>query len=412
MLQIVSWLCRRWYAAVVVISAVLALITLISFPLEHHGALSALLFEIGYAGENNVGAWWSGMLLLLSAVLALDGYFCEEKAPAERRGWLALGGVLLILSFDEIASVHEAIGLRHIVPFGLAGLAATSYALIQLYRGGVSMRHLGIIIAAFALFGSVGLQEKIQHLLVWTNEWVYGARALLEEGIEIIGMLMLIAVTRSNTSQLLAKDPLDAFAAIDRYRAPLLAAAFVLVPVMTAATYVLPYPGGPADWLAAAVYLLCALLVVRRMLLNADAPVPGLVALLLFYLIASAGSNAVDLDWDPAVLGTRIGLRGVFLALLLFASVPILRVNGRRAGALPILAGALALLAAAAEWPESQVLWCLVPGFLAVAFFAAESKVPATVLVETIAPGAGSSLQDFASTPVAPSRVRGGTGAK
>jgi succinate-acetate transporter protein len=395
MLQTVSLLQRRWFAAIVVVSAILALITLISFPMERHGAWSTLLFELGYAGENNVGAWWSGMLLLLSAVLAVDGYLCAEKAPAERRGWLALSAVLLMLSFDEIASVHEAIGLRHIVPFGLAGLAVTSYALIELHRGGVSMKRLAIIVAAFALFGTVGLQEKIQHLLVWRNEWVYGARALLEEGIEIIGMLMLLGVTRSNTARMLAADRPDAFAAIARFRAPLLGTAFVLAPVMTAATYVLPYPGGPADWLAGSLYLLCALLVVRRFALSGSAPTAALVVLLLFYLVASAGSNAVDLEWDPAVLGTRVGVRGVYLALLLFASAPILRANGRHVGAWPILGGALALLAAA-EWPESQLIWCLAPALLAVAFFASESKVVAVATtgaradtVDALAAGAG-----------------------
>jgi hypothetical protein len=397
MLQIFSLVARRWYAAVLVVSGILALITLVSFPLEHRGALSTLLFELGYAGENNVGAWWSGMLLLLGAVLATDGWLCEEKPRAQRRGWLALGGVLLILSFDEIASVHEAIGLSRIVPFGLVGLAATSYALIELYRGGLAKKHIAIIIGAFALFGTVGVQEEIQHLLVWTNEWVYGARALLEEGIEIIGMLMLLAVARANTARMLAADRPDAFAAVARFRTPLLITAFVLAPVMTAATYVLPYPGGPADWLAATLYMLCMLLVVRRTWLNAAhgaaptaghggaAATPAPIVLMLFYLIASAGSNAVDLDWDPAVLGHRIGIRAVFLALLLFASVPILRANGRRAGAWSILGGALALLGAA-QWPESQLIWCLAPTFLAAAFFAVESKVVAPMPAKAMEP--------------------------
>ncbi|HEU4620386.1 MAG TPA: hypothetical protein VFV10_20295, partial [Gammaproteobacteria bacterium] len=389
MLRMFSVLCRRWYGAVLAVSVLLALVTLISFPLEHHRILSRLLFELGYAGENNVGAWWSGMLLLLSAVFALDGWLCEEKRPAQRRGWLALAGVLLVLSFDEVASVHEAIGLRHIVPFGLAGLAAAAYALIELYKGGLWKKSLAIIAGAFALFGTVGVQEDIQHLLVWNNEWVYGARALIEEGTEVIGMLMLVAVTRSNTSSLLAAALPNAFGAIDRFRRPLLGAAFVLAPVMTAATYVLPYPGGPADWLAATLYLLCALLVARRMLLNGGASgaavTPALVALLVFYLIASAGSNAVDLDWDPAVFGHRIGIRGVFLALLLFASALILRVNGRRAGAWPVLGAVLCLLGAE-RWPESQVLWCLVPTVLPAAFFGAESKIGAFAPAQEAAP--------------------------
>jgi hypothetical protein len=323
-------------------------------------------------------------------MLALDGFMREDLHPSERRGWLALSAVLLVLSFDEIASVHEAIGLSRIVPFGLAGLAATTYALVQLYRGGVSGRRLGIIIAAFALFGTVAVQEKIQHLLVWQNQWIYGARALLEEGVEIVGMLLLVGVTRANTAALLAAEPSDAFAAVRRFRVPVLVAAFVLAPVMTAATFVLPYPGGPADWLAASVYLLCALLVVRRILLSRSST-PALVALLLFYLIASAGSNAVDLDWDPVVLDTRVGVRALFLALLLFSSTLVLRADGRRPGVWPILGGALALLGAV-EWPESQALWCLVPALLGACFYVSESRAVVMAAPRPVAGVAGATV--------------------
>ena len=87
----------------------LLIVTLFSYALAGSGALSRLLFWLGLGGENNIGAWWSGMLLVLAAFFAFDGFFNPDKPLGERRGWLALGFALLFLSFDEIASLHESL---------------------------------------------------------------------------------------------------------------------------------------------------------------------------------------------------------------------------------------------------------------------------------------------------------------
>src|SRR5690606_36257694 len=162
-------------------------------------------------------------------------------------------------------------------------------------------------------------------------------RAALEEGAELAGILLLVAATSRNT-RALRRSGGTPFELAGR-RGPVLGAAAVLAPVLVGATFVLPFPGGPADWLAAAVLFGAALLVARRLMLSpAPAPAPAsawspasspatspatasatapLWVLFGWYLVASVGSNAVPLDWDPVLLGTRVGVRGLFLALLL-----------------------------------------------------------------------------------------------
>jgi len=133
----------------------------------------------------------------------------------------------------------------------------------------------------------------VQHSVEWNSKLAYGIRALLEEGTEIVAMLMLIGITRANSLALLASSAPETFAAIARFRAPLIVVAAVLVPVLTAATFVLPYPGGPANWLASSLYLACALLVVRRFAMDRQPFTFKSGLLLLYYLAASASASAL-----------------------------------------------------------------------------------------------------------------------
>ena len=189
---------RVWFSILVLGSAILVFVTFLSFALDGRGALSTLLYWIGLAGENNVGAWWSGMLLLLAAAFALDGAAARNMRRAERSAWLALAAALLILSFDEVASLHEFLvtaGLEYIAVLAVPLAALIGYAWLELLRSGQRRVSL-LLLLAFVLLGTVPLQEYIQHSREWPNPVVYGLRAAIEEGIELVAMLQLVAVTR------------------------------------------------------------------------------------------------------------------------------------------------------------------------------------------------------------------------
>ncbi|HSC15516.1 MAG TPA: hypothetical protein VLI71_10385, partial [Gammaproteobacteria bacterium] len=97
---------RLWFCVLLTVSTGLLVATVLSYATEQR-PLAFVLFWFGLGGEANIGAWWSGMLLVLAAFLAFDGFFDANKPSAEQRGWLALGLALLLLSFDEVASLHE-----------------------------------------------------------------------------------------------------------------------------------------------------------------------------------------------------------------------------------------------------------------------------------------------------------------
>jgi len=378
---------RMWFSILVLGSATFVSITFLSFAVDG-GRLSTLLFWLGLAGENNVGAWWSGMLLLLAAVFALDGYAVPNAGPGERRAWLSLSAVLLILSFDEIGSLHEYlanIGIGYLAFLAIPLFVLTCYSLLQLARAGKGLRRPALVLVAFALLGTVPLLEYIQHSREWPNPVIYGARAALEEGVELAGILLLVAVASGNSRALLQANGVGVFE-FARHRTLVLAAAASLAPVLVAATFVLLYPGGPADWLAAACYFGCALLVVKRVLESRDAATLPVVVLIAWYLTASVGSNAMKLVWDPVVLGTPISLRGLFVALLLASAAPILHRAGRRVHPLPYAAGALVALVGA-RWPAAQLLWCSLPVLAALHFYAVESRLAADVRVAGGTPG-------------------------
>jgi hypothetical protein len=369
---------RSWFRTLVAVSALLLVVTLFSYALAGSGALSRLLFWLGLGGENNIGAWWSGMLLVLAAFFAFDGFFNLDKPLGERRGWLALGFALLLLSFDEIASLHESLSRLSLVALavlGVVGLALTGYGLTRLHRANVPARVLLRLVLAFGLLATVPIHEAVQELLEWPDPVVYGARAVLEEGTEIVAMLLFVATTHANSVALLRTSQDVLVAPVRRRRLVAFTAALLWAP-LTAATFVLRDPGGPADWLAASLFLICALLATRTVVLSGKADARS-VNLILFYVAASAAANAVSFEWTPELLGVTVSVRGAWFAILLIGAVVILRANKRRVNLPRALVSAAAIAGGALVWPESQLLWCGLPPVFALWLYVIESKAAA-----------------------------------
>jgi hypothetical protein len=368
---------RLWFGALIAVSAALLVITTLSYAAEQP-SLARVLFWLGLGGEANIGAWWSGMLLALAAFLAFDGFFDRSKPPAAQRGWLALGLALLLLSFDEIASLHEylsGLGLTYLAMLGVVGLTLASYGMQQLHRARVPGRTLSLLLLAFGLLASVALQERIQHSLQWDDQLVYGLRASVEEGTEIVAMLIFICVARATSTSLL-RGSQDCLVALVRSRRLLVLTALLLWPMLVAATFALPRPGGPPAWLASTLFLACALLAARAGVLRGELDARSL-ALILFYLAASAAANAVPFRWVVGVLGVPVNLRGAVFALLVVVAVGVLRANGRRLKMPRALLVAAVTAASAIVWPTSQILWCGLPPAFALWLYAIESKAGA-----------------------------------
>lgn len=187
---------QRVYFNVLMAGSLLFLFTTAFFPagLPFPGAASVLRFKFNLTGENGFGAWWSGMLLLLGAVHAFDA--CLRHRDSDRRqafGWAAFAIVMALLSMDEVGSLHERAGPL-LVPFGAVFAVLAATALLTLLHSAVPFRHVFLLGFAFALFGGVAGQEYLQHNSQWWGD-NDGLRAGLEEGTELVAMLIIIWVT-------------------------------------------------------------------------------------------------------------------------------------------------------------------------------------------------------------------------
>jgi hypothetical protein len=347
----------------------LVVVTLVSFPLVHRGTLSKVLFQLGLSGENNIGSWWSSMLLLLGAIHAFDGFLRSDIPISGRRGWLTLSAILAMLSLDEISSLHEwvasTVGEIWWIPLGLFGATLYAYMIFSLWRSRLKSSDLALITLSFCLFASIVLQEYVQFAVEWESALAYGTRAAIEEGTEVLAMLVLIKVTMSNTICLEQKNPSDIFGVSHSQPGRITRIALILMPILVAASFVLPYPGGPADWLASALFFLGACSVFSTSIRSKSTVNTANFYLVASLVIASMLSNAVKLSYDPNFLGFTFNLRGISLALVLVSVWLSLAKQGRKLDSIPLLAAVLGLIVLSLV-TDLQLVWVTVPCLVAI----------------------------------------------
>lgn len=60
--------------------------------------------------EKSVGTWFTTLLLVAAALSAAALAAVSPSRSAVRRGWLALAGLIVLLSLDEVVAMHERVG--------------------------------------------------------------------------------------------------------------------------------------------------------------------------------------------------------------------------------------------------------------------------------------------------------------
>jgi hypothetical protein len=236
--------------------------------------------QLNLRRESNFAAMWSGMLLLLVALHAFDGWALNKAVrPAVARAWLVISLVLVSLSFDEIGSLHERLPSEthltywlYILPFALAYACLSVYALCVLYRSDDYRWNALLICAAFVLFGTVAIQEEIEWRLSLPSH-LKPIRGAIEEGTELLGMILLLKATMANTRGLLSRVGPSTFPtleAVRAWRSPGLWIGLVGAPLVAWGTVNLPPDrwghGIPANWPPTAVFLLAAFCAIRPFL--------------------------------------------------------------------------------------------------------------------------------------------------
>jgi hypothetical protein len=163
--------------------------------------------------EANVPTFFSALLLgLAAALLALSGTHHARRHDPAARQWVVLAWIFAFLSLDEVAGIHERLGiwLRHAValdewvhfvwPLPAIVLVAALYlaywpwfaALDRATRRGV------VIAAAVYLAGAVGMELVSGFYWARTGSYrvdlAYAGITTVEETLEMLGMLLFIRV--------------------------------------------------------------------------------------------------------------------------------------------------------------------------------------------------------------------------
>ncbi|HYG04198.1 MAG TPA: hypothetical protein VD927_17245 [Chryseosolibacter sp.] len=166
-----------------------------------------LLGQFALSHENTVATWYSAMLLLATALVGLLVYWAETTQARSKthgffsHGWLFIVCAFLLMSFDEMGSMHENIGNfsipNAVIPLcGAIGiLYILSFAWFFLRRSLVAVIFLSI---GCCLFISIPIQEHFE-MSMWreagfSSTWQRPIRfILMEEGAELLASLSFLA---------------------------------------------------------------------------------------------------------------------------------------------------------------------------------------------------------------------------
>lgn len=204
---------KKLLFGLVISATVLIAIHLIIFYIATttgHDRLFGMVDRFNLDMENNVPTWFSATLFLIAASYSLViAKVTAVRGLPYKRHWYALSALLVYLSIDEAASVHETANLwaAHIFGKGwdlgfviirdwtsLALVAVVVVALV-FARFVLSLpaktRNLFIISAAVYVGGAV-LVESLQYTSFHMNPGQFGwhVSVAVEEGMELFGVIL------------------------------------------------------------------------------------------------------------------------------------------------------------------------------------------------------------------------------
>jgi hypothetical protein len=257
-----QWLSIPWWKWIVGIDLFLVISTVF---LVHYPSIP-ILHYLNLGGESNLAAWWSGISLLIAALLCYELY--NLKQDGTRISWLILALIFVVLSWDEIGSLHERIAINSMsdyYPYAVIGVILLTYALGQLFLKASTQKSALLILSGFMVFSMVVLQEHFEHAMDWPD-WLLGIRTGVEEGSELFGKLLcLIGICSQRHDQERGNDVFSALFCNPKYvkYLPTILLVGVLLHlgfcVWIPQLHDLPNRGNPALWYPVAVYfILCS----------------------------------------------------------------------------------------------------------------------------------------------------------
>ncbi len=145
--------------------------------------------------ERNYAAWWSGMCLLIAALLFYRLASLQWRDNRDRIMWATLAFIMAGLSLDEIGSLHERLSLIGgwwlLAPFGIAGIGTTLYSFWRLVIVPEYRVSAFLVLIGLGIFVGVAGLEFVEHN-VDISSYMRRVRAVAEEGVELLGMFLFI----------------------------------------------------------------------------------------------------------------------------------------------------------------------------------------------------------------------------
>ena len=327
-----------------------------------------LLGSFNLGVEHTVGVWWSTVTLLLAALLFYSG---RHTSSANKIAGIVAAAIMAGLSLDELASVHERIAgharWENLVPFALVGGCMLGWTLWRWMADAHTRPSALLLIAGFVCFGSVVVQEVLEHAVDWPA-WSVGIRTGVEEGVELAGTLLcLLAALRFHQPEAGEKIQSPGYPLNLAYRLPLIPDLFILASVglvlhiiaSIVAPHLTGYPGrgNPAMWFPTCAWALVCLSLLRRVMLKPSLFSQGsllLGALLIMFMLLS-----------------------MVHAVFVYPISPLMTLVLRNGGGLAIAVVTLLSLGL----PLKQMLALCVPAALSLFWFLATGSVIAAFLV-------------------------------
>ena len=366
---------RLLLASSIVVSIICVVATLFGTELEANRAIPSFIRSLELTAENTAGAWWSGVLLLVAAVHMTDGFIGNASRGRLATGWLAVASVLVLLSADEVGSIHERVGgWGEILPFALLLGAALGFGVLALWSSAQRAAALWIAVA-FLLFASVAGHEYLENSTTWLSD--HGdLRAMLEEGTEIVGMLILLRVGLANL-----RLPAATLGLLHAWKGTMLFV--VLVAAAPLAYFTLAFDDGrgyPSARLGSACFLRGGLAVARAAQQCGSTNL-GLAHGTLAASCVLASLNAVV--HNPSDLPNRGYFVLAALLVAMGALFPATVPSGRRVHYVGVIAVSLVLVAACWEGVPLVVAYIVLPVIAALVLYShAEIGHVASVAVE------------------------------
>ena len=162
--------------------------------------------------ENNISAWYSSFLLTIASLIAFESYkIADKKDIPNYKAFLFFSALLLFMSCDETAQLHETLGnlVLKKTQISVESFSKNSnwvwfggpiVILLFLFTGLYLKKPFLMVHGAFRylligfiviIFGGVFLESTTNWLNHENLQWVWNIEILVEETLEMIGELAI-----------------------------------------------------------------------------------------------------------------------------------------------------------------------------------------------------------------------------